>query len=1043
MKRLLPIILFVALLGVFSVVVPAAIDRFSSRLAAIARSTLDAARQASADGNEPEAIDRYRAYLDAAGPRPDPVVLEEYAILLLRRASLPQTRQDDITNAFDTAEAAVRQRPESPALRRQLGELKLAKQQYAEAREHFLVLRGAIDRGEATIDADTVDILLTKSWLGSGDIERAGSILARLTGFDLQTQSFPLPQTTEESVVQPSSPPAAFLLLAKLLRERLRAPDAADAVLERAYELHPDSSKVLLAYSQMKAAANDHEAARAAASRAAEVDPTDAAAILADARMKTNDDSPAAATAFAEARQRFPDHKEIFLSAANYLQHTGSQTEILDMLAEGLRKYADAPPLLRFVAGMKIEPDSLGALAAALAAAREQLKPDHPALILLEARLLYEKHQWYRAEQLLNQSRPHVPPAAKFRIDLMLAHCHDLLGDSDLRLALFQQYAKPGDISNVILAGLASAQLNLGQNDAAVATIQTLKQHLHSPKRHDAAGATEGKNRGLASGRREQSLLPVLRTMIAVEQTQPPATRDWGAVENVLQEIEARPGIKPWPLALARADILASGGDVTAALAALDASPNDVQSRPWLHARRFSLLSRQEEIDGVRTAFSQLPDSSRNDPVVLVALAMSERSAAGADDRAWLERLATLADGLPDATDSLQVFQSLAGMAADAGWLDQSRALWQRAAKRLPDDFRAPLGLALLAARQADADMGRAAAAEVVRVDGADTPRSRVARAAALVAQAKAGERGSEITPAAPYRMPALEAGLLRDASLLLVEAANDRAGWQVIAGLAADIALIGNDLTAAIDHLKQARACGPDNAPLTRDLVATLTRAGRFAEADLLRPAVAPVELGGAMRTSIEADLQRGDIGSAVSRAMRTIKIEHADSETLLWLGRQSERAGRHEEAGKLFVRATEAQAENPDTWLWLARWHLSGGDRDAAEMVITRGIESVPEQAKTLLAARGAAALGKRLDAEQDFLAAVAAGGADIAPAGHAVDFYLQQGTRKQAEEFLEQLLSTAGADISRTNLETWAARRLNGLRTVAAQPTVREAR
>lgn len=118
-------------------------------------------------------------------------------------------------------------------------------------------------------------------------------------------------------------------------------------------------------------------------------------------------------------------------------------------------------------------------------------------------------------------------------------------------------------------------------------------------------------------------------------------------------------------------------------------------------------------------------------------LAAAERDAAAGDDRAWMEQIALLADALPVATDGLEVFVVLADMAAEAGWLEESSAMWRRGAKVKPDDVRPPLGLALLAARKWNVDEARAsaassaaaaaAAAEVAKLDGAETPRSQVA----------------------------------------------------------------------------------------------------------------------------------------------------------------------------------------------------------------------------------------------------------------------------------------------------------------------------
>lgn len=1064
MKRYLPTILLVACLGGLALVVPVAVRRWSARMAASASSKLDAAKQAAVDGDDDGAIERYRAYLDAAGPSPDPDALEAYALLLLRRAARPRPRGNEVAAAFDAAEVAVRQHPESVELRRRLGELKLATGKPIEAREHLLIVREAIERGASADEPAAIDLLLAKAWAESGDVDRAAPIFARLIGFNLEEQAFAESGTAQEAGSPPPADAEAFLLLANLLRDRLRTPAAADVVLERAHELHPDSVKVLLAYSRMKATANDVPAARAAAARAAEVDPTDASAILADAQIKASGGSPAAATAaFLTARTEFPDHKGIFLAALPHFQRHGTESETLELLAEGLSKYADEPRFLVFVAAMKLAPDSLAPFKQALDDARTQRAADHPALVLLEARLCSEQHQWYRAESLLGRSRALVPENSKLRIDILLAICHQQLGDNDLRLALLQRYAKPGATPDFILAGIAAAQLDLGQTDAALASVRMLERRVEESAAADDEGdADGGEGGGFSRSQRKRALLSALSTIVAVERTQPAAKRDWSAAETLLEELEAMPWEERWQLALPRADLLAAGGDIAGALAILDPFLSENAELHQLQARRLTWLSKLDGIDGAREAFARMPEATRAQPIVLLALADAERAAAVGDDRVWLEQIAVLAESIPDPTDALEVFQALARMACEAGWLEESASLWRRGAKVMPDDFRPPLGLALLAARKARLDGAResagetpssaeaaaaaaeeaavvaeAAAAAVAKLDGPDTPRSRVARAAALVAEARAGERGALVTPSAPFRLPAKEAELLRSASQRLVEAANDRSTWQAIGVLAGEIALVGNDFSTAIDQMKQARAFGPDNAPLTRDLIETLTKAGRFAEASLLQATVAPAGLGGAVRTSIEAEMRGGDLEGAAERSLRVIDVEKADADMLLWLGRLCGRSGRREQAGELFLRATQTAPDNPDAWLWQTRFEVAGGNKDAAEGVLARGIEAVPEGVKKLLAARGAVTVGRLDDAERDFLSAVAASGADIAPAGHTVDFYLQQGKAKQAEAFLETLIGRLAGDLSRNDLESWAVRRLDGLRAAAKLP------
>ncbi len=1018
MKRFLVAIALVCLLGLLAVAVPAVYRQVGERRAAKAAAALEAARAAAAAGDAVGAIERYGEYFEGAGPRPDAVALEEYALLLLEGATAPGKRRDDVVAAFAAAESALRQRPDSAAVRRRLGELKLAGGKHAEAREHLLVARAALEEGDP--DADALDLALAKTWIGTQDDERVETILGRLVGFDPRSRKFLAAEDGPRV-----APAEAYVLLAAHLRDKRDDPQVAGAVVERALRVHPEDPKVLLAYSRWKLASKDPAAAAEAAARAVEIAPGSAGALLADAQAKAAGPDPAAATAaFAAAREAFPDDKALFLAAAGHLQHIGSAEGASALLEEGLERYPDEPRFLLFLVAMPIDSATLGRLAELAGAARERLGADHPAVSILEGRVAHLRREWAKAARCLERCRGLVSKGGKPRLDMELADCLAALGDHDLALVACQRNLAAGQIGNVALARAAEAQLALGRTDQASVTADRLNRRVD-----DEYGSPDGRGRPF----RAAFLSHVVPSMIVVERSRPVAKRQWAALEKLAGEItEAR----PWAGTLVRAEALATAGDVAAAIAALDESEQGGGESPVLQARRLELVTDSEGSAAAREAFDRLSPLARRAPAVLVALARAERLGAAPGDDAWLDGVADLAEALPDAADAVDVLQVLAEDATAAGSNDTARDLWRRAAKRNPDDFRAPLALSLLASRAGDASAAAEAAGEVARIEGTDTPRARLARAASLVAAARGGVPAAPGAVAPPRRPSADEAELLREAGTLLVEASNDRPGWQAVAALAADVGVMNGDAAAVLDRLIEARACGPVNAPLSRDLVAALVRAGRFAEADLVRVTVAPATLGGAARTAIEAELGAGRTDSAAALALRAIDVERADAATLVWLGRVLARAGRSGEAGEAFRRATESDQANPEGWLWLARWQMASGDAAAARATIASAVDNAADgPARSLLAARGAIVLGNAEEAESLFDEAVAASGADIGPAGHAIDFRLQRGQIKQAKEFLSKLIQSIGGDLSRTDLVNWAVARLAGLN--AADP------
>jgi hypothetical protein len=380
--------------------------------------------------------------------------------------------------------------------------------------------------------------------------------------------------------------------------------------------------------------------------------------------------------------------------------------------------------------------------------------------------------------------------------------------------------------------------------------------------------------------------------------------------------------------------------------------------------------------------------------------------------------------------DAVQALQALAGLANAAGWYDEARGLWSRAATRLPNDFRPPLARALDAARAGDADAGAKAAAEVVALEGKDSPRGRVAGAAALVAAARAGADGTATL--APAKVSAAQRKQLDEARKLLVEARSERKRWQPVEALSADIELIAGKVGTAVGHLQRARAYGPEDAGLTRLLADTLDRFGRRADADQLRETIAPAGLSGGDRLVIDSLLASNDFPAAANRSLAVIDVETADVATRVWLGRLCERAGMQERAGEFFTRVTQTDPSNPDAWIWLARWQVSQEAKEAAQETIVAGLRAVPEDQRRLLAARGAAVIGRLADAERLFREAAEQAGSDIAPAASTVDFLVEQKRGKEAEAFLQEIIDSVGGD--RREVKSWATQRLADLRDVS---------
>ena len=626
-----------------------------------------------------------------------------------------------------------------------------------------------------------------------------------------------------------------------------------------------------------------------------------------------------------------------------------------------------------------------------------QAHPGDPAVLVPYADLMLSRNE-PAAEKGLVKARALVPAESKSRIDELLARCHAMLGEWDEAIEDYQRLDRNPLAWGRAMGGMAQARLDLGQRDAAAEIVRRLERRwLAGPK------PGEPPNVGLW-------LHPQVLTMIRAIRSQPADKRDWSGLDALVQAIASSSDASDWRLAHLRAELLAAKGEVDAALAAL---PADDPAKPLiqLDPLRLSLVGERDGIAAMREALAALPRWRRDRSEVLVAVARAEARHATGDDRGWLESMAAATDRLAAPEDAVQALQSLAGLANAAGWYDEARGLWSRAATRLPNDFRPPLARALDAARAGDADAGAKAAAEVVALEGKDSPRGRVDGTA---------------------KVSAAQRKQLDEARKLLVEARSERKRWQPVEALSADIELIAGKVGTAVGHLQRARAYGPEDAGLTRLLADTLNRFGRRTDADQLRETIAPAGLSGGDRLVIDSLLASNDFPAAANRSLAVIDVETADVATRVWLGRLCERAGMQERAGEFFTRVTQTDPSNPDAWIWLARWQVSQEAKEAAQETIVAGLRAVPEDQRRLLAARGAAVIGRLADAERLFREAAEQAGSDIAPAASTVDFLVEQKRGKEAEAFLQEIIDSVGGD--RREVKSWATQRLADLRDVS---------
>jgi tetratricopeptide (TPR) repeat protein len=831
--------LLLGLLGVGVLVsVPIGYLLWQHRVARNAAIILDAARQYRDEGETDKAIDTYAQYLAYAGHRVnDRASLAEYATLLGQRASLPDASQRQISDTVPRLEAALRKLPDDQALRLRLAGLLVRIRRFADAREHLKILEqsfaagsGPTDRpavpeplpGRSTVDRYDVDLLLAKTWIGTGQYEEAATAAADIIGFNLKSNTFAgVPPTggtpDPDATGTPSKPTTeAYRLLEGLLRDRLRQPGAADLVAERSVVANPTDAPAWFSYAERKWAAKDLPAAREAFVRVttfSREDDPDAA--LAGIRIAQADAKPAEiAAAVTRARERFPDDARILHEAVRAAEARPDFEQSLALVNECIARRPLRPVLLSLLASMPIDLKRVTEAQAAVDALRALDGPPHPRTEmadLLEARLLFATREWFLAKRKFEAVRPllmSMEPVKK-KIDMAIAECQGKLGDYDEQRASFERLVDDPALGLPARIGVASAWMSLGQPAKAMVVIRALDKAVEA----------------LPEERRQAVLRtsePLLRLQVAAAAGAPAGQQDWRRVDSMIALRASDPKFGPAPLAMLRSHVLAEQGRTEEAIEVLQQAAAKTPESVPLRAALVALVLQHDGTEAARDVLEKTPPDVRGNIDFMLAEAEVE---ARVDAKDATDRWASFADrafGLANPINSARVLSALAGTAQANGNVDEARRLWKLAVERHPGDLPALMELIRVSLQKNDPDVAGLAADAIGKLAGLDSSHYRYADAVSKVVAvssdlAKTGSRK-------PTRGGSQEdKQRLRDARLLLIEVETQRPEWQAIQKLHAEIDLLEGNKPAAIQRLQRAMELGPGREGLEQQVAELL----------------------------------------------------------------------------------------------------------------------------------------------------------------------------------------------------------------------------
>ena len=974
------------------------------------------ARQRLEEGKPVEALQILQRYV---GLRPeDAAAYAEYAELLLQKTEVPDATRNDLSRAYNVLEDAVRRNPTNAKLRARLAQFQLRIGRFADAREHLEVLRGmdpaALDAASSTGAAgakdphadltkpSTIALMLARSYLGIGEFERAATIAGGLVGYDLESRSF--------SDDTPEAPTDAYIVLAALLDEKLKDTAAANGVLEQLVKVRSDDLQAWLAICRWHRQRGDIAAATKDARRALELAPDDADALLNAFELAlTTADLPRAEELAKQARDKFPEDERGYRGLAAVHLQQGRPQDAEQVLRDGVAVLPSRASLLLMLADILMQRNELAEAVQTIARVKELYGQNSPAVGLFEARILIAEQKWLLAKQKLQSLRPLVAGSDDLtrQVDLYLGQCAEQLGQFDEQLEANQRVLSDAPSSLPARVGAASALMAAGKPDEALEEFEAI-----------AAGLPQDKLPTIP-----QVWLPLLQLRVATQARLPAERRDWSKIDALMESLQQAPEVSASQMALLRADVLLRKGEIDAAASLLDKAAAGDATNPQIAAARLTLALRRHGPARARELLEAFPADVAGNPAVLAIDAQVAASEGQDATREAFPRIEEQAKKLPDEAAG-RLLSQLASLSLALGNREAAERLWNEAAAKQPNDLQARSALFDLAVDSGDVAKAEAAAESLAKVAGEKTAPGRVAKAAvgilavrkALVARQETGGAMPEMTPEERERI---------DTSRnLLIEAENERPGWNRIQSMFAEIDGLKGDVGSAIERLQRSVSLGPTSPGVVRQLVSLLYATNRIEEARMALASLGP-DTAGLERLSAEVEMRAGKFDDAVALAERTVAADSKNADELLWLGQLLERSGKREQAVEIVDRAVAAAPDRPETWLTLCSLQLAQGKRKAAEQTLDRAADNLQGPQRGLALAQGREMLGQLDDAERSYREALAAAPQDLAISRRLAEFLLRCGRLAPARETLDAIIAAPADSAAAKATQAWARR------------------
>ena len=374
------------------------------------------------------------------------------------------------------------------------------------------------------------------------------------------------------------------------------------------------------------------------------------------------------------------------------------------------------------------------------------------------------------------------------------------------------------------------------------------------------------------------------------------------------------------------------------------------------------------------------------------------------------------------------LYPNLGGAYIRLGDLQSAKALWDHAAEEDPKDPR----IHLLQFDFAH-DMGDMATMKKIQEwfekDYNDDPiETKLIQAAVMVSGVQQELRDKHTEGDQVVLDDAQSRTLLR-ARDLLREIGQARPGWVETPKWLAQIDMLQGKTDEAIEDLRQVLDLGQPNTEVIKTLVRLLYARHRNDEAIAVIDANSSLIAGDAEMDRIQAQLQlvAGQPKAALELMEKTHRFSDGSTNPMEHLlhGQLLLGAGNIEQAEKEIRKTIELNPEIPQAWTELIRLKMIDKKPEEALQILHEAQIKVPEDQRAIVMAQGSEMLGDQVQAEQNYLAAIAAMPKNMQLLQNISEYYLRTNRPQQAIKYLNQMTAETPSQPSDRDNYDWARR------------------